>query len=65
MAKGGSGDVLAGIIASLIGQGLPLKKAVPLAVCIHGAAGDACAAKLGEYCMTPSDMIDALQEVMR
>ena len=65
MAKGGSGDVLAGIIASLIGQGLPLKQAVPLAVCIHGAAGDSCADKLGEYCMTPSDMIDALHDVMR
>lgn len=63
MAKGGSGDVLSGIIASLIAQGLPLKKAVPTAVFLHGKAGDACAEKLGEYSMTPSDMLEALPQV--
>lgn len=65
MAKGGSGDVLAGIIVSLIGQKIPLKSAVPMAVCIHGSAGDVCAEKFGEYCMTPSDIINELPSIMR
>lgn len=65
MAKGGSGDVLAGIIASLVGQKFSLKSAIPLAVCIHGAAGDICAQKFGEYSMTPSDMISALPNVTK
>ena len=56
MAKGGSGDVLAGIIGALLGQ-LPLREAVTLGTWIHGAAGDLCAAEFGEYGMTPSDII--------
>lgn len=60
MAKGGSGDVLAGMTASLIGQGLPLKRAVPYAVFLHGLSGDICAEKYGEYSMTPSDIISEL-----
>lgn len=65
MAKGGSGDVLAGMILSLLGQGLPARQAVPMAVWLHGAAGDLCAQKIGEYGMTPSDLIDALPAVIR
>ncbi len=57
MAKGGSGDVLAGMILSLLGQGLPPKQAVPWAVCLHGQAGDLAAAELGEYGMTPTDLV--------
>jgi len=57
MAKGGSGDVLAGMILSLLGQGLPPKQAVPWAVCLHGRAGDLAAAELGEYGMTPTDLV--------
>lgn len=57
MAKGGSGDVLSGMIVSLLGQGIPAKTAVPAAVYLHGRAGDLCAQQLGEYGMTPSDMI--------
>ena len=57
MAKGGSGDVLAGMILSLLGQGIPPKKAVPSAVWLHGAAGDLAAASFGEYGMTPSDLL--------
>jgi hydroxyethylthiazole kinase-like uncharacterized protein yjeF len=57
MAKGGSGDVLAGMIAGLLGQ-LPLKDAALAAVWLHGRAGDLAAAKYGEYSMTPSDLID-------
>ena len=65
MAKGGSGDVLAGVLAALLGQGLPLKKAVPYAVWLHGRAGDLAAAKFGEYSMTPCDMIGFLGEAMK
>ena len=64
MAVGGSGDVLAGIIGGLLGQ-LPVEQAVVAGVCIHGAAGDLCAERYGEYSMTPSDMIAALPEVMK
>ena len=64
MATGGSGDVLAGIIGGLLGQ-LRVEHAVTAGVCIHGAAGDLCARRLGEYSMTPSDMIEALPEVMK
>ena len=65
MAKGGSGDVLAGLILSLLGQGLPARQAVPTAVWLHGAAGDLCAGEIGEYGMTPSDLIAALPRVIR
>lgn len=64
MATGGTGDVLAGIIGGLLGQ-LPVEQAVTTAVCIHAAAGDLCARRLGEYAMTPSDMIEALPEVTK
>ncbi|MCC8122208.1 MAG: NAD(P)H-hydrate dehydratase [Oscillospiraceae bacterium] len=60
MATGGSGDVLAGIILSLLGQGIPPAQAVPAAVYLHGKAGDSCARVLGEYGMLPSDIIRRL-----
>lgn len=65
MAKGGSGDVLAGIIVSLLGQGLPPKQAIPAAVWLHGRAGDLCAARLGEYGMTPSDLLGAIPKAFQ
>ena len=65
MAKGGSGDVLSGVILALLGQGLPARQAVPLAVWLHGAAGDLCAAEIGEYGMTPTDLAEALPRVMK
>ena len=65
MAKGGSGDVLSGILLSFLGQGMPPRLAVPMAVCIHGMAGDLCAEELGEYGMTPRDMVDALPRVLK
>lgn len=64
MAKGGSGDVLAGILGAMLGQ-LPLKDAVLTGVCIHSAAGDLCAKELGEYGMTPTDMIRAVPAVTK
>lgn len=67
MAKGGSGDVLAGMIAALLGQkhlGDDIPKLTAQAVFYHGAAGDLCARKLGEYAMLPTDLIDALPEIL-
>lgn len=64
MAKGGSGDVLAGILGAFVCQ-LPLKRAVQTAVWVHGAAGSRCAERFGEYSMTPADLIEALPEVTK
>lgn len=64
MAKGGSGDVLAGILGAMLGQ-LPQNDAVRTGVCIHAAAGDLCAKELGEYGMTPVDMIEAIPAVTK
>ena len=65
MAKGGSGDVLGGIILALLGQGMSCREAVPMAVWLHGRAGDLCAEEIGEYGMTPGDMIERLPRVLR
>jgi NAD(P)H-hydrate epimerase len=64
MAKGGTGDVLAGVIGALLGQ-LPLRQAVTTGVWIHGAAGDLCAEEIGQYGMTPSDIVEALPEITK
>lgn len=63
MAKGGSGDVLAGIIASLTAQGAKPYHAAVMGVHIHALAGDIAAAKLSQTAMLPSDIIEALPEI--
>lgn len=63
MAKGGSGDILSGIIVSLLAQGMHPVKAAVCAVWIHGRAGDLCRERSGARGMTPSDMIEMLPEV--
>ena len=63
MAKGGSGDVLAGIIASLTAQGILPYHAAVMGVHIHALAGDIAAAKLSQTAMLPSDIIDSLPEI--
>jgi NAD(P)H-hydrate epimerase len=65
MAKGGSGDVLAGMIAALIGQNIPVKDAVTTAVYLHGLAGDMCAAEYGEYSVTAGDITAMLPRAAR
>ena len=62
MAKGGSGDLLAGIIAGLAAQGI--KSFVRAAVYIHGLCGDKAASKLSQAGMTPSDCLEILPEVL-
>lgn len=70
MAKGGSGDVLAGMITAFLGQKILLDRFGPLqltaaAVFWHGAAGDLAAADLGEYSMTPSDLLQRIPAVLK
>lgn len=65
MATGGSGDVLAGIIVSLLGQGLQPLEAAACGAWIHGAAGDICAKEIGQYGMLPSDMIGVLPRLLK
>ena len=65
MATGGSGDVLAGILLALLGQGLTPVRAAAAAAWIHGAAGDHCAAAWGQYSMTPTDMIACLHHYLK
>ena len=63
MATGGSGDVLTGVIAALLAQGLSGDLAAPLGVYIHGRAGDLAAEKYGKYSMTASSLLEALPGV--
>ena len=65
MAVGGSGDVLAGIIVSLLGQGLGALEAAACGAWLHGAAGDLCASELGQYGMLPTDMLRALPRLLK
>jgi NAD(P)H-hydrate epimerase len=62
MATGGTGDVLTGMIAALIGQRLPALEAAILAVYLHGLAGDFAAEELGRRSMTAMDLIEYLPE---
>ena len=62
MATAGTGDVLTGIIASLIGQGYDVFDASQLGVYIHGLAGDIAAKKKGEHSMIASDIIECLPD---
>jgi len=60
MASGGMGDVLAGILAALLGQGLSAEDAMKLGVYLHGFVGDQVAAVKGEIGLIASDIIDGL-----
>lgn len=72
MAKGGSGDVLAGVIGALLvqnrgkwGQELTVAKVAAAGVYLHAAAGDLAAHRLGEYGMLAGDLIECLPLVSR
>ncbi len=60
MATAGSGDVLTGIIAALLAQGLEPVKAALLGTALHGLSGECAASDLSSYCVTASDLIDYL-----
>ena len=64
LATGGTGDVLAGAIGALVAQGVAPASAARLAVWLHGAAGDALAARLGPSGVVASDLPEALALAM-
>ncbi|MBR0161217.1 MAG: NAD(P)H-hydrate dehydratase [Oscillospiraceae bacterium] len=65
MAKGGSGDVLTGLLCALLAQGFDLLFSARCAVYLHGLAGDLARAELGEYSVTPSDLIRFLPSAIQ
>lgn len=65
MAVGGSGDLLAGILTAFLGQGIAPVQAAACGAWVHGAAGDLCAAELGQYAMLPSDMLEKLPRLLK
>ncbi|MBR6855136.1 MAG: NAD(P)H-hydrate dehydratase [Fibrobacter sp.] len=62
LAKGGSGDVLTGIITALLAQGLPTCEAAVLGALLHQKAGRIARTKMGAFSMLPSDVIDTLPQ---
>lgn len=64
MATGGSGDVLSGILLALLGQKVPPLGAAATAAWLHGTAGDLAARELGQYAMTPGDLLDRLPRLL-
>ena len=65
MSTGGSGDVLAGIIAGMLAGGLTLADAARMGTYVHCRAGDLAAEHKGNYAMLASDIISYIGEVMR
>ncbi len=63
MASGGSGDVLTGMMAALLGRGLDPEQAAEAAVCLHAAAGDRAAAE-GEQGLLATDLIAAIRPTL-
>lgn len=65
MATGGSGDVLAGILTGLLGQGIPPFDAARMAVYLHGIAGDIAAHDCTQTALIATDLIEALPDTFR
>jgi ADP-dependent NAD(P)H-hydrate dehydratase len=65
MATGGSGDVLTGVIAALVGQGMSAFEAAVLGAWVHGRSGDHGAMRLGQTALTATDLIDHLPAAFR
>lgn len=64
MSTAGSGDVLTGIIAGMLANGMDKYDAAVLAVYIHGLAGDFAKEEFGEYSMTADDIADKIKNVI-
>jgi NAD(P)H-hydrate epimerase len=65
MATAGTGDVLTGLIAALLGQKMAPFDAAVLGVHLHGLAGDLAAAELGQHPLIATDLIDFLPKAFR
>ena len=65
MGTAGAGDVLTGVTAALMGQGLSSFDATVLGVYVHGLAGDLAAAELGQVSLIATDIIDFLPEAFQ
>lgn len=65
LAKAGSGDVLTGMMASFISQGMEALSAAKCAVYLHGLAADRCAQRLGQAYMQPDDILTDLGEILQ
>jgi NAD(P)H-hydrate epimerase len=63
MASGGMGDVLSGVIGSLLAQHLPALEAAALGVCLHGVAGDG-ASEDGQRGLLASDLIPKMRTLL-
>jgi NAD(P)H-hydrate epimerase len=63
MASGGMGDVLTGIIAALIAQGLELQEAARLGVCLHAEAADLAVRGIGERGLLASDLMGSIRRL--
>ncbi len=65
MATGGTGDVLTGIVGSLLAQGIDVEEALPLGAHVHGLAGDLGAAEIGQTSLVATDLIGKLPAALR
>jgi NAD(P)H-hydrate epimerase len=65
MATAGSGDVLTGVIAGLMAQGLECFEAAKLGIYLHGLAGDLAAKEKTEICLIASDIIEYLPKAIK
>ena len=65
MAKAGAGDVLAGVIAGIMAQGVPPYEAATLGVYLHGLGGDAAKESKGAYSVLAQDIIEGISDVLK
>jgi NAD(P)H-hydrate epimerase len=65
MATAGSGDVLTGVITSLMGQGLPPVEAASSGCYVHGLAGDLAARRYGQISMIATDLVAQLPDAFK
>lgn len=65
MATAGAGDVLTGVLAGLIAQGMEPEEAAPFGVFLHGLAGDAMQKETGCYGMLATDIIEGIRQVTK
>ena len=65
LSKAGSGDVLSGMLASLVGQGMDLFDAACAAAFLHGRAGEIAGKELGRRCVLARDVIEAIPDAIK